>query len=47
MISDRLFLRKFVLCSYDLLDICVETNYVDFEEFYDVLTFVRNKRGDD
>ena len=38
-----LFLRKFCvccLCKYVLCHVCVETNFVDFKEFY--MTFTQN-----
>ena len=41
MISDRLFLRKFVF--YVLFRICVGTDFVDFEEFCGLMIFVQNK----
>ena len=32
-----------VWCLYVLFSICVETNLVDFEEFFGFMTFVQNK----
>ena len=34
-----------VWCLYALFYICVETNFVDFEEIFRIMTFVQNKQG--
>ena len=40
------FFEKSVCClyMYVMFYVCVETNFVDFEQFCSLMTFVRNSR---